>query len=100
MRRTTKTEDSPHDEDQLVPLALSLVVFHVVNTPSALLFRQLLDKGLKVGRSGLVEPDLLQRGDGLHTLAHAVDDKLVLLAELELIVGLETGFVLDRRLQD
>lgn len=85
---------SPHDKYQLVPLALSLVVFHIVNTPSALPFRQFLDKSLKVGGSGLVELDLLQGGDGLHALAHAVNDKLVFLAELEFIVGLETGFIL------
>jgi hypothetical protein len=88
--------NSPHDKDQLVPLALSLVVFHIVHTPSTLPFRQLLDKRLKVGRSGFIELDLLQRGDRLVSLAQPVDDKLVLFAQFQLIVRLETGFVLVR----
>lgn len=87
-------KNSPHDETQLVPLALSLVEFQVVNTPSALLFRQLLDKRLEIGRSGFIQLDLLQCGNGLHAFAHTVHDELVLFAELELFIGLETGFVL------
>lgn len=87
--------NSPHDETQLVPLSLSLVKLQVIDTPSTLLFRQLLDERLEIGRSGFIQLDLLQSGNGLHAFAHTVHDKLVLFAELELFIGLETGFVLQ-----
>ena len=95
--RVTETERkavySPHDEAQLVPLSLTLVVLQVVHSPSALLLGQLLDKGLPL--LALLQGCLLDGRDALRVRSDRVDDKLVLLAELELVVGLEAGLVLQ-----
>lgn len=84
---------SPHDEAQLVPLSLALVVLQVVDSPSALLLGQLLDESLPV--LALLQGGLLDGGDALRVGSDRVDDELVLLAELELVIGLEAGLVLQ-----
>lgn len=86
------SRDPPHDETQLVPLSLALVVLQVVYSPSALLLRKLLDESLPL--LALLQGSLLYGGDALRVRSDSVDHKLVLLAELELIVGLEAGLVL------
>lgn len=90
-----RVANSPHDEAELVPLSLTLVVLQVVDSPSALLLGQLLDKSLPL--LTLLQGGLLDGGDALRVGSDSVDDELVLLAELELVVGLEAGLVLAIR---
>jgi hypothetical protein len=90
-----RVANSPHDEAELVPLSLTLVVLQVVDSPSALLLGQLLDESLPL--LTLLQGGLLNGGDALRVGSDSVDDELVLLAELELVVGLEAGLVLATR---
>lgn len=76
---TPKKRDAPHEEADLVALALALLLeFKVVHCPSALSFGQIADKLVVVGRvRRLLDNDL-----GF-LVVNAIDDVLGLLAQLE-----------------
>jgi hypothetical protein len=76
------SRDLPAEEDELVPLTTLLFVFEVVNSPPTLGLWEIIDEIIVIGVCArLLDDDL-----GI-IFVEVVDDVLVLVTELEILVG-------------
>jgi len=80
--------DLPAVEGDLAPLTTILLVFEVVNSPSALILWEIAKESVIIGLGARLLDDNL----GI-SFVEFVDDVLVLVTELELLVGCETPLI-------